>query len=160
VSRALLDRPMAHADATVRAAFEAYAKRRAEKATGGLRARTRELVATELRSGTVSMVSAARSMGMSAPTLRRRLEEEDTSFTLIIEEVRRELADRYLRDRSLTISQISDLLGFAHPTAFHKAFRRWTGITPSAHRARGVSSLLPVAAPAEAEAEAHAATGT
>ena len=76
------------------------------------------------------------SLAMSVPTLRRRLEEEGTTFTELVDELRRDLAERYLRDSRRSISEIATLLGFSHAPAFHKAFRRWKGVTPSAHRAR------------------------
>ena len=66
----------------------------------------------------------------------RRLEEEATTFTTLVDEIRRDLAERHLHDPHRTISEIAFLLGFAHAPAFHKAFRRWTGVTPSERRAQ------------------------
>jgi AraC-like DNA-binding protein len=73
---------------------------------------------------------------VSVATLRRRLEEEGTTFTGLVDEVRRDLAERHLSDPHRTISEVAFMLGFAHAPAFHKAFRRWTGATPSERRAR------------------------
>jgi AraC-like DNA-binding protein len=67
---------------------------------------------------------------MSPRTLHRRLEEEGTSFRQVLTEVRRELAARHLSERRLAIGEIAFLLGFSEPSAFHRAFKRWTGHGP------------------------------
>ena len=78
---------------------------------------------------------------MSPRTLHRRLEDEGTSFRQVLGEVRRELAARHLSERQLAISEIAFLLGFSEPSAFHRAFKRWTGHAPLTYRemARAVS---------------------
>jgi AraC-like DNA-binding protein len=76
---------------------------------------------------------------MSVATLRRRLDDEGTSHTEILDEVRHELARVYLRDPHLAISEVAFMLGFAHVAAFYKAFRRWTGGgTPASFRGRAL----------------------
>ena len=75
-------------------------------------------------------------MAMSVPTLRRRLDQEGTTFSDIVDEIRKELAERYLREPSMAVSEVAFLLGFSSESAFHRAFRRWTGIAPSEYRAR------------------------
>jgi AraC-like DNA-binding protein len=136
IDSAQLERPMRRASPRMRAAFESYARELLERLTLGTRGRARELVTEQLRTGEMCMESVAASLAMSVPTLRRRLEEEGTTFTELVDDVRRDLADRYLRDPQRSIGEIAFLLGFAHAPAFHKAFRRWTGLTPSEHRAR------------------------
>ena len=64
-------------------------------------------------------------------TLARRLAAEGVTFTGILEEMRRDLARRYLGDTSLSVSQIAWLLGFQEISAFTGAFKRWTGATPT-----------------------------
>jgi len=135
-SRALLDRPMAPAHAGMHVAFDSYARELSGRLGSGLRSRAREIVSEQLGSGEMCMESVAAALAMSVPTLRRRLEDEGATFTGIVDDVRRELAERYLRDLECSISEIAFKLGFAHAPAFHKAFRRWTGVTPSEHRSR------------------------
>ena len=67
-------------------------------------------------------------------SLQRRLKDEGTAFQTVREDVRHELAQRYLDD-NLSISEISFLLGFSEPSAFFRAFKRWTGLTPVERRA-------------------------
>ena len=77
----------------------------------------------------------AKRLGLTPRSLQRRLRDEGTSFQAVREQVRHELARRYLDDR-LSISEISFLLGFSEPSAFFRAFKRWTGMTPVEARAR------------------------
>jgi AraC-like DNA-binding protein len=84
----------------------------------------------------------ARSLHMSARALRRRLREEGTSFRILVRQVREQLARRYLREGSLTVDEVSRLLGYSEPAAFSRAFKSWTRRSPSAYRAgRGNETL-------------------
>jgi AraC-like DNA-binding protein len=76
----------------------------------------------------------AEALNMSARTLRRKLREENTSFRNVVDEMRKELAIRYLRDTQLTIEDIADLMGFSDAANFRHAFRRWTNATPRVFR--------------------------
>lgn len=87
-----------------------------------------------LRSADANIEMVAKRLGIPSRSLQRRLKDENTSFNALREELRRELADRYLRD-GLAVAEISFLLGFSEPSAFFRAFKRWTGNTPVAHRA-------------------------
>jgi AraC-like DNA-binding protein len=71
---------------------------------------------------------------MSARTLARRLEEEGTSFTSVVEAVQRELACRLAADASLPLGEVAYRVGFADPATFSRAFKRWTGQTPGGYR--------------------------
>jgi AraC-like DNA-binding protein len=76
----------------------------------------------------------ARRLALSARTLHRRLAEEGTGFSALVDEVRRTRALALLEDGKLAASQAAFLLGFQDPAAFFRAFRRWTGTTPRAWR--------------------------
>jgi AraC-like DNA-binding protein len=97
--------------------------------------RVHQLVAQHLSSGQVTMDWAGRNLGVSSPTLRRYLQEEGVTFSTIVEQVRRELAERELRGRR-NIGEIAFRLGFSSLGAFDRAFRRWHGMLPTAYRAR------------------------
>lgn len=99
--------------------------------------RVREILSEQLNGGNPTAQETARSLKMSVRTLHRRLADEDTSHKQLLAELRRELATRYLRDRGIAISEVAFLLGFSEPSAFHRAFRRWTGTTPAEFRANG-----------------------
>jgi len=76
----------------------------------------------------------ARSLGMSASTLHRRLAAEDSQYQDIKDQIRRERAIALLRLSSRSIMTIAEELGFAEPSAFHRAFRKWTGRAPGQFR--------------------------
>jgi AraC-like DNA-binding protein len=86
-------------------------------------------VADELTSGGPSDDEIAAALHMSPRTLQRRLAAKGTSFSELLDTVRRELAERYVADPSLSLSEISFLVGFSGPAAFSRAFKRWTGRT-------------------------------
>lgn len=88
----------------------------------------------------ISMPHAARKLGMSVRSLRRRLEQEGASFRDLIDDARRHAACYMLRDPELTIQAASFELGFASPSVFHRAFKRWTGLTPAQFREQSGSA--------------------
>jgi len=105
-----------------------------------LRTRVENAISSLLPHGRVVVDDVARSLGMSKRTLARRLSDEGLNFTEVLQQLRRNLAVRYLDDPKLHISKIAWLLGFAEVSAFTHAFKRWTGKTPSRMRATAVSS--------------------
>lgn len=80
------------------------------------------------------MDSVAKDLCMTTRTLRRRLAEEETSFTAIRDEVRLTLAEELLSTTELPIAQIAERLGYTDPTSFIVAFKGWKGVTPLAYR--------------------------
>jgi AraC-like DNA-binding protein len=76
----------------------------------------------------------ARRLNMSTRTLRRRLEQEGTSFRGLIDQLRAHVAIKYVRDTDLTIEDIAYVLGFSDAAAFRHAFRRWTKSAPHEYR--------------------------
>ena len=76
----------------------------------------------------------AEQLHISAQTLRRHLREEGASFQEIKDQLRRDLAIYLLERDELSLQAISEQLGFSEPSAFHRAFKKWTGQTPGAYR--------------------------
>lgn len=101
-------------------------------------ARVKRAVIDELPSGTPTEDAVARAVAMSGRSLQRRLAEEKTSFTALLAEVRRELAQEYVADRDLPVTDISFMLGFSDVSSFSRAFKRWYGRSPAAARAGGI----------------------
>jgi AraC-like DNA-binding protein len=95
----------------------------------------RRFLAQELSDGQPQLKQLAPRLRMSARTLHRRPEQEGTTFRRILTEVRRELAVRHLAEGRLAIGEIAFLLGFSEVSAFHRAFKNWTGHAPRAYRA-------------------------
>ena len=102
-----------------------------------LRTRVENAISSLLPHGRVILGDVARSLGMSERTLARKLSDEGLNFTEILQQMRHDLAVRYLDDRKLHVSKIAWLLGFHEVSAFTHAFKRWTGKTPSQMRTAG-----------------------
>ncbi len=80
---------------------------------------------------------------LAAPTLRRRLRMEGQSYRDIKDEIRRGLAMAFLREGDRDVGEIAASLGFSEPSAFHRAFRKWTGKTPGAFRSEAGGTPTP-----------------
>jgi AraC-like DNA-binding protein len=76
----------------------------------------------------------ARQLAIAPRTLQRRLLAEGTSFKDLIDNTRREAAQRLLANRSLAVAEVGYLLGFSEPSAFNRAFKRWLGVAPLEYR--------------------------
>ena len=98
--------------------------------------RVRQVLASRLGAGVTTLAQVARQLKMSERSLQRRLAGEATSFEVLLDEIRHQLALRYLADPRVAISEVAYLLGYSEPSPFHRAFRRWTGNTPGERRAR------------------------
>lgn len=102
--------------------------------TLGLQAQTKGAIARALSEGLPRMADIARGMGLSARSFHRRLSEQGLSFQTLTEETRREIAIAMLKEEHYALSEIAFLTGFSEQSAFNRAFKRWTGVTPAAYR--------------------------
>jgi AraC-like DNA-binding protein len=91
--------------------------------------------------GVPTQATVARALGMSSRTLHRRLADAATSFEKLLDDTRRELAVEYLRRSDYSVGEVAYLLGFAETSSFNRAFRRWTGRSPSEFRQPKASAL-------------------
>jgi AraC-like DNA-binding protein len=97
-------------------------------------ARARDAIAALLDQKEVGLDAAAKKLGKSRRTLQRELQERGTSHKDILDQVRRERALALLGSGEHGVAQVADALGFADPSAFYRAFRRWTGASPRTFR--------------------------
>jgi AraC-like DNA-binding protein len=88
-----------------------------------------------------SVDTVARMLAMSERTLRRRLDDEKTSFRTLVDQVRAEMANQYLQQTTLPVTEISRLLGFDNVANFRRAFKRWFGVAPQARRNGGAGQV-------------------
>lgn len=110
----------------------------------GISSRLRKLLLDQLPLGEPSQKEVARRLGLSRRSLQRRLSEEQTSYSDVLESMRYELARGYMADPRYSITEIAYLLGFGTATSFSRAFMRWAGEAPRDYRARlGRSNKLP-----------------
>jgi AraC-like DNA-binding protein len=89
-----------------------------------------------LHTGDVSLDAVAKKLGLGRQTLYRRLKDENTTFETILDTMRRRMAEHYLGERRLSVNETSYLVGFSDPAAFSRAYKRWTGRSPGADKAR------------------------
>lgn len=87
-----------------------------------------------LQDGDPSLRSVARSMGTAERSLYRRLQERNLSYQEILSRMRFRLAQRYLANKRLSLSEVASLLGYSEQSAFTRAFRQWSGQTPLRYR--------------------------
>jgi AraC-like DNA-binding protein len=92
------------------------------------------LLAPILHQGDITADMAATRMGYSRQTLFRRLKEEGTSYTELVDTLRYQMAIEYLKVPKTSINETAYLVGFSEPAAFSRAFKRWTGETPAKFR--------------------------
>src|SRR5580765_5075944 len=109
-------------------------------ADGDVRDEVRSVLSTQLTSGEMRIDMVARRLATTPRTLQRRLARAGTSFDALCDDARKQAARTYLADTTLTIAEVTYLLGYSEPTAFHRAFRRWHGTTPQAFRTRMAQS--------------------
>jgi AraC-like DNA-binding protein len=105
-----------------------------EESDENMVAAVRRALWTMLPGGRPDLWRTAAGMGVSARTLQRRLGEEGSSFSRVLDELRRDLSDELLSDRKLSVAEVAFLLGYSEPSAFQRAFRRWRGVSPRRFR--------------------------
>lgn len=102
--------------------------------------RVRGVLIEQLPEGCPPQGAIANILFTSTRSLRRRLQHEGTTYIQVLQETRRDLGVNYTERSLLPITEIALLLGFAETSSFSRAYRRWTGMTPSLHRRRSSSN--------------------
>jgi AraC-like DNA-binding protein len=88
----------------------------------------------QLPSGSVTDETVARALYMSSRKLQRQLQSAGTTFNTLLNEIRQDLAQKYLREEDTNMTEIAFLLGFSESSAFSRAFKRWMGVSPTEYR--------------------------
>jgi AraC-like DNA-binding protein len=133
----MLDLRHDRADPQLAALLTAFAERELARlpSDGPFLSRLRQAITRRLGEGRQPRISdMARAMSMSPRSLQRRLGEEGTTFTAMVDKVRLTLAASHLVENQIAIGEIAFLLGYSSPAAFHRAFKRAYGCTPAAYR--------------------------
>lgn len=137
-----LDEPLRSANAPLRRLMDGVllARDPTGPADATVESRARAEIIRSLRGATPTVGHVAAHMGLSVRSLQRDLGEVGTSFNDLLDEARRDLAIAWVSDGARTLKRVSSDLGFGQVTAFTRAFRRWTGRSPSAYRAEVLRS--------------------
>ena len=133
---ALLDLPCLRTDPSLLSLLDRYAADR----LGVPRAATfadhaRAALSEELQAGNVTAQGVAARLRVSIRTLHRSLAAEGTSYRRLLDQLRLDIAERHLMDDRMSVAEVAFLVGFSEISAFHRAFKRWTGRTPVTFRA-------------------------
>lgn len=104
----------------------------------GLLASAQTAIAESMRHGDPTLARVAKRMALGPRTLQRHLKEHGADFKTLVDDTRRRFVLRYLQDPRNTLTDVSYLVGYSEVSAFNRAFRRWTGSTPSDYR-RGLT---------------------
>jgi AraC-like DNA-binding protein len=136
--RELLGAAQLHRDEEFRAVVESQAEKRVSRLTknASYATRVRDFLLDQTTKDRRDMTAAARALGLSTRSLRRRLSQEGRSYSDIVDEALSTHAKRLLADNERSIEATAYDMGFSSPSAFHKAFKRWTGTTPKEYRQR------------------------
>jgi AraC-like DNA-binding protein len=130
VSAELVDLPAEGFDAGIRLVKVCDESLNARKTTIAFRVTVENAIAPLLPHGQAHASAVAKKLGMSERTLARRLATEGVTFMEVLQQLKANLASRYLEDAAMPISRAAWLLGFRDASSFSHAFRRWTGKSP------------------------------
>lgn len=136
--RALLDLPVPQADPSVRGALQQHAEQllqaRRQQTEPEILRKARSVIVQQLGQGRARLAEVATALALSPRSLQRQLERAGFTFQQLLDLTRQELAQRYLRDSQLSLTDIAFLLGYSEQSSFTHAFRDWEGVTPSQWR--------------------------
>lgn len=139
----VLNTPVPTYDPSLRQHLLEYGERLLQETSASkqtLRALVEGLISDALPGPLPRADAVARELGMSARTFARRLTAEDTSFREIVDDLRSDLAQTFMKG-GMRLSEVSFALGYADQAAFSTAFKRWTGQAPTAFRGRVTRSM-------------------
>jgi AraC-like DNA-binding protein len=139
VSAAQLALPSTHASPPLHALHEkVVAEALPPSVERPLLDRLRAALADQLEGGPPPVSAIAKALATSTRTLQRRLAEHGIDYQQIVDDVRHERALALLADPAMSVLAVARAVGYGDASAFHRAFRRWTGTTPAAWRDRAV----------------------
>jgi AraC-like DNA-binding protein len=138
----VLNKPILYANPELLHHFERYAQAylaEMDRQDEHTRAVTK-IILSRLDDEGLTIKKVAKEMSVSVRTLQYRLKGEGVVFTDLLKDVRENLAKKYLC-QDYTVEEITYLLGFSEPSVFRKAFKKWSGVTPSEYRQRPFSAI-------------------
>lgn len=130
ISSQLFDQAVVHSDPQMQGILREYLAMQKLGNPHSSSQMVEELIRGFLATRQCSLEHIARFMSMSVRTLQHRLEEEHTTFQLLLEKVRRDLAMQHLSEGNLQLTQLALMLGYSELSAFSRSFRRWYGCSP------------------------------
>jgi AraC-like DNA-binding protein len=136
IAREVWDMPRGDSNPELFAVLDSHARMLLGQRHGApdIASRVRQAIEAELRGGNPELDSVARRLAMSGRTLQRRLRDQGVLFNELLDAARFQAAKAYLAQRDIAGAEVAYLLGFAEPSSFNHAFKRWSGQTPTEYR--------------------------
>lgn len=103
------------------------------QADTSIRAQIEAQIIPKMHQGAISMDKVSKDLAMSRQTLYRRLKDEGITFAEIHDDLRQRMAIEYLEGQKVSVNETAYLLGFSEASSFVRAFKRWTGLSPTAY---------------------------
>ncbi|HMP55577.1 MAG TPA: AraC family transcriptional regulator ligand-binding domain-containing protein, partial [Novosphingobium sp.] len=132
----MLSQPVPNASRQLYLLLQGYLERLRQATRQSLVERLEDCIVSSFGAGDCSLEWCAGKLGLSPRALRMRLGQRDLKFSDLVERKRRDLALEYLSRPDVSLDEVAFALGYSEQSAFGRAFKRWTGTTPQAHRAR------------------------
>lgn len=142
---ALLAWPVRNADVSLYPVLQQHAEqllqeKRRTQSDGGMVATVRAAIVRHLAQDRARLSVIAEEMGVTPRTLQRKLAEAGVSFQQLLDRTRHQLAEDYLRQGKLSLTEIAFMLGYQEQSSFCHAFKEWTGMNPGAYRTQGAAA--------------------
>lgn len=140
----LLDTPLHQPDPELLTMLEQQATSalRALQDAGTLVLQTKSLLVSMMQHGVPRREKIAAQLGIAERTLQRRLDEADTSYQQLLDELRYDMSVEWLTGSRLSIADISERLGFSETRSFHRRFKNWSGISPGEYRRTQMNTAI------------------
>ncbi|MEH6593247.1 MAG: helix-turn-helix domain-containing protein, partial [Halioglobus sp.] len=126
----LLQLPVANADPQVKAFLDTYMDSLELSSQHATSMQVEKLIRDFLSTGECTLANVARFLSMSVRALQNRLDAEHTSYQMLLDKIRRELAVKHLSLGNMQLTQLAYLLGYSELSAFSRSFKRWYGTSP------------------------------
>lgn len=136
VSKEALEAPNHLGDASISRFFDSHLQNEVSKLEEdvSLEEQVQKYVRRALSEGVPAISEVAQHLAMSGRTLQRRLSELGTSYQYLVDESRRQLSERLIRETDYSLAEVAFMSGFSEQSAFSRAFKRWVGQSPRSYR--------------------------
>ena len=131
-----LDTPVTHANPGLLRSFEHLAKNQQKELNrhNTFSAQVEKVIMKALFTGRADVDRVSQTLGITTRSLQKRLKNEGTKYQELLEKVKKERAEYFLEQTDMSMINITFLLGYSEQSAFNRAFKKWTGLTPSEYR--------------------------
>jgi AraC-like DNA-binding protein len=131
-----LETPILNANPNLFSLFEIHAQDilNSLKLNTSIAEKIKKEIVQELKGEEPSLSNIAKKLGIGVRSIQLKLKEEGVTFQQLLEEIRKNLATKHLKEDKLSTTDIAYLLGYSEPSVFFRSFKKWTGNTPTFYR--------------------------